>query len=142
MAKNPLNRFAPFIGVWNTTGDVFATDQSPATTLSATDTYRWLPGRHFVIHDVDARFGVEATRSMEVIGYDKTLKRYISRSYDDRGGSEEFALTLNGRRWRILGETVRFDGRFNATRDALSGLWEIKATSGWRPWIKITLSRA
>lgn len=64
-----MTRFEVFIGVWNTTGAVLETSAGPAASLVASDTYRWLPGRHFIVHDVDARFDGQPTRSMEVMGY-------------------------------------------------------------------------
>ena len=113
MAANRMSSFEIFIGTWNTTGEVLETEGAPATALSsATDTYRWLPGKRFIAHDADARFGGEPTRSMEVIGYDLANKKYMARSYDDRGTSELFDVTLNGKNWSILGESARFNGEF------------------------------
>ena len=63
MAKDRMDRFDIFIGVWNTHGQVLETDDTPAGTSWATDIYRWLPGRHFIVHDVDARFGDAAVRT-------------------------------------------------------------------------------
>ena len=77
MTANRMSRFEIFIGTWNTTGEVLQTEGSPATTLSATDTYRWLPGKYFIAHDADARFGENPTRSMEVIGYDLASKKVL-----------------------------------------------------------------
>src|SRR5687768_5497853 len=114
MAQHRMSRFELFIGVWNTTGEVLATEVNPAGTLVATDTYRWLPGRHFIVHDVDARFDGEPIRSMEVIGYDGARRHHLARSYDDRGTSDLFVVALSGRRWTISGEKVRFTGSFNA----------------------------
>lgn len=143
MAANRMARFEVFIGTWNTTGEVLQTDGAPATTLSATDTYRWLPGKHFIAHDVDARFGGEPTRSMEVIGYDLASGKHLARSYDDQGASELFEVKLTGRSWRIVGASARFKGRFDAKGNKLTGLWELKGKkSGWQPWIKLKLVRA
>jgi hypothetical protein len=138
-----MSKFEVFIGTWNTTGDVQATQASPASTLSATDMYRWLPGRHFIVHDVDARFGKEPARSMEVMGFDASKKQYFARSYDDRGTVEVFDLALNGRRFSITGKTVRFSGNFDAEKNRLRGLWELKGSQAiWQPWIKLELVRA
>jgi Protein of unknown function (DUF1579) len=143
MATNRMSRFEIFIGTWNTTGEVLATAGAPATTLSATDTYRWLPGKHFIVHDADARFGGDPTRSTEVIGYDIPSKKYQARSFDDQGCSELFEVILKGKNWRIVGETVRFNGKFDATGNKLTGLWELNNKKvGWQPWIKLTLVRA
>ncbi|HTF94525.1 MAG TPA: DUF1579 family protein [Cellvibrio sp.] len=132
-----------FIGTWNTTGEVLETEKSPATILLATDTYRWFPGKHFIIHDVDARFGGEPIRSMEVIGYDSSSQKHTARSYDDNGVSETFEVALDDRDWVIVGKSVRFNGLFDLTGNQLTGLWELKSEKvGWQPWIKLKLIRA
>ena len=143
MTSNHISHFAIFIGIWNTRGEVLETEQAPATTLVATDSYRWLPGHHFLVHDVDARFGTDVSRSMEIIGYDTTNTKYVAHSYDDKGVSEVFDVVLNGKHWKILGETVRFEGEFSSDDKKLVGLWELKSKkSVWQPWIKLELIRA
>ena len=142
MRANRMSRFEVFVGVWNTRGEVLETDTAPAGTLEATDTYRWLPGRQFIVHDVDARFDGKPTRSMEVMGYDLEGKRYFARSFDDQGVTELFDIALRGRRWTIMGTAVRFSGSFNVERNRLHGLWEMKGKRGaWQPWIKLELVR-
>ena len=142
MPANRMSRFEIFIGTWNTTGEVLETEASPAGTLSATDIYRWLPGKHFIVHDVDARFDNKPARSMEVMGFDVSKAQYFARSFDDQGSTEVFVVALNGRRWSISGETVRFSGSFDARKNRLRGLWELKGSkSGWQPWIKLELAR-
>ena len=143
MPASNMSRFAIFIGTWNTSGEILQTEGSPAGILSATDSYRWLPGQHFIVHDADARFGSHPTRSMEVIGYDRATKRHVARSYDDRGVSEVFDVALKGKSWSIRGATVRFNGRFNSSNTQLTGLWEMKGKKvGWQPWIELKLVRA
>jgi len=143
MSKNRMSRFELFVGVWDTTGEVLETDAGPAGNLVATDTYRWLPGRHFIVHDVDARFDNRPARSMEVMGYDRTSGKYFARSFDDQGLTEVFDIGLSGKRWSIEGEAVRFSGSFNAERSRLGGLWEMKGKRGsWQPWINLELVRA
>jgi hypothetical protein len=143
MIPKTMSRFSVFIGTWNTTGDVFPIGDLPSSAVIATDTYRWLPGQHFILHEADARFGGAVSRSIEVMGYNSKRKRHVSRSYDDQGKSEDFVLELRGRRWSITGATVRFNGSFDAARNRLSGLWEMKPPkSRWRPWIDLKLERA
>jgi hypothetical protein len=143
MPLSRMSRFELFIGVWNTTGEVFATDANPAGALVATDTYRWLPGKHFIVHDVDARFDGKPTRSMEVMGYDGAKRHHFARSYDDTGISEVYVVELRGRRWTIRGEKLRFKGSFNASKTRLSGRWEMKThKAGWDPWIELELVRS
>lgn len=141
MPSNHLSAYARFIGVWNTTGEVLGTDASPAGRLVATDTYRWLPGAQFIVHDVDARFDGKPTRSMEVIGYDRDRRRHFAQSFDDQGVTERFTVSLHGRRWNILGAKVRFRGGFSAGNDRLTGLWELRGARHWQPWINLELVR-
>ena len=143
MPANRMSRFEVFIGTWNTTGEVLETEGAPAATLSATDTYRWLPGKFFIAHDADARFGERPTRSLEVIGYDRGTRKYFARSFDDQGTTEVFEVSLKGKRWSIVGDAARFSGKFSADNTQLTGVWELKGTkSGWRPWIRLKLVRA
>lgn len=143
MAANRMARFEPFIGTWNTTGEMLATESSPAGTLSATDTYRWLPGKHFIVHEVDARLDGAPTRAMEVMGYDAERRCYFARSYDDQGATALYELELKGRRWRIRGESQRFAGSFSDDMEQLTGLWELKSSKGnWQPWIRLKLVRS
>ena len=143
MPTDRMSKMGIFIGTWNTTGEVLETDANPAGALVATDTYRWLPGNRFIVHDVDARFDSNPARSMEVIGFDPSKRQFFARSYDDQGSTEAFVVALDGRRWSIKGKTVRFDGSFDSRKNRLSGLWELKAAKGrWQPWIKLELVRA
>jgi hypothetical protein len=142
MPANRMSKFEVFIGTWNTTGEVLETESGPTGSLSATDTYRWLPGKHFIVHDVDARFGSQPTRSMEVMGFDAPKQRHFATSFDDQGATETFVVALNGRRWSIRGKTVRFNGSFDAQKNRLRGLWELKGKkAGWQPWIELELVR-
>lgn len=143
MPANKMSRLEVFIGTWNTTGEVLETESGPMGLLSATDSYRWLPGKQFIVHDADARFGSQPARSMEVMGFDASKQQYFTRSFDDQGTTEAFVVALEGRRWTIRGKNVRFDGSFNPRKNRLSGLWELKGRrSGWQPWIKLELVRA
>ena len=143
MTNRHMTRFEVFIGTWNTTGEVYGVGGEAATSLIATDTYAWIPGKHFILHEADARFGDQVARSIEIMGYDAKRKKHFSRSYDDQGASEEFVLELRGRRWAITGAGMRFNGSFDANRNRLTGLWELKSAKGrWQPWIELVLERA
>ncbi|HEY5936738.1 MAG TPA: hypothetical protein VIU61_18950 [Kofleriaceae bacterium] len=104
---------------------------------------RWGPGRRFIIHDVDARFGTDVARSLEIVGFDRARKRFVSRSFDDQGKSETFDVELSRKRWTIKGDSVRFAGGFDRSGNRLTGLWEQKIRGArWQPWIELELTRA
>lgn len=80
---------------------------------------------------------------MEVIGYGLASKKYFARSYDDQGASELLEVTLKAENWSIMGESVHFNGNFEANGNKLTGLWELKGNkAGWQPWIKLKLVHA
>lgn len=143
-SRNPaLKALERFVGTWNTTGEIRADDEQEAGVLVATDRYEWLPGKHFMLHTVDARMDGEVHRSIEIIGYDPARKSCVARSNDDSGASDEFLCTMDGRSWRISGETMRFAGAFAADDETMSGTWEQRGPDGdWASWMDITLTRA
>ncbi|MGH7725605.1 MAG: DUF1579 family protein [Candidatus Eiseniibacteriota bacterium] len=53
-ATSELGRLNPFVGVWNTEGEMRNTPSGSSTKFKATDTYEWLPGGHFLLHRFDA----------------------------------------------------------------------------------------
>ena len=132
-----------FVGVWNTTGTLHASAESPAAQLVATDSYEWLPGRHFLLHRVDARIGDTVSRSIEIVEWNAERGSLLSRSYDDQGATDEFTCSLEGQRWQITGKKLRFRGRFSDDERRLSGLWEMLGDNEqWSPWMDIELNRA
>lgn len=138
-----LKHLSIFCGVWNTEGEIAATEDAPAMTLLATDVYEWLPGKHFLLHRVDARMGSTVSRSIEIYSYDSKRNAYLSRSYDDQGVSEEFKANLAGRKWIITGENLRFSGEFATNRNELNGRWEKHVRRGkWTALMDIRLKRA
>lgn len=132
-----------FVGVWNTEGEIVGGPSGAAGKMTATDIYEWLPGGFFLVHRVDARMAGEPGRSLEIIGYDPGAQGYVSRSYDDQGVVLDFACSLEGKRWRITGATMRFDGEFSAGGTVLRGEWQQRGEDGsWTSWMRIRLTKA
>ena len=143
MPGKRMSRFEIFIGTWNTSGEIHAIADSPASVLSATDTYSWMPGGYFIIHAADARMGKTIARSTEIIGYDVQTRKFLARAFDDQGGSQVFEVDLRGKHWSIRGPTLRFSGKFDRDGNRLAGLWEMKSgRARWQPWIELQLVRA
>jgi hypothetical protein len=130
------------VGRWVTRGAIHATADAPAAELHAIDVYEWLPGGFFLLHTADALLGDAAARSIEVIGHDAARGCYVTRSYDDRGGSEEYTARLVERAWEIDGASVRFRGALDADGAILAGRWERCDDAGaWVPWMDIELRK-
>lgn len=103
-------------GNWSTQGTIRASSEAAASEMRAIDRYQWLPGGFFMLHNVDALIGGEASQSIEVIGYDAEQGCYVSRSHGDRGASDGFTARLDKRAWEIDGAKVRFKGGLRPRR--------------------------
>ena len=129
-------------GKWITQGTIRASSKAAASEMRVIDRYEWLPGEFFMLHKVDALIGGKASRSIEVIGFDAEQGCYVSRSYDDQGGSDEFTAYLKNRAWAIDGSKVRFRGAFDASGTVLAGIWEQRSDGNqWKPWMDIELRK-
>ncbi|MGI9505614.1 MAG: DUF1579 family protein [Geminicoccaceae bacterium] len=136
-----MEALAPFVGIWNTEGEIRAKDGEELQPLVATDTYEWLPGKGFLLHSVDARLGGHVTRSIEIIGWDEDAGGLFSTSYDDKGATSRFRCALEDHAWKIDGQGLRLRGDFDQKWNELTGTWEIENGGDWSPWMDIKLTK-
>ncbi|MET4128016.1 DUF1579 family protein [Roseovarius sp. MBR-6] len=141
-AAGAMKSLGPFVGLWNTRGKIGASDMAEEKTMSATDSYEWLPGKCFLLHRVDARMGDDIIRSTEIIGWDADAGAFFSTSYDARGGTSRFRCALDGNKWKIDGPGIRFRGAFDQDWNRMTGIWEMEESELWSPWMDISLTRA
>ncbi len=141
--SSALQRLAPFVGTWNTTGTVVAT----SATYSATDTYEWLPGGHFLLHTWDAQMPEGRSQGIEIIGPDASdgaaSGHYTMHSFDDTGKAGTMRAIVDGKRVEFDGTGVRFRGAFNGDGSEMSGTWSLQGqgSTDWEPWMSVTLQR-
>jgi hypothetical protein len=95
-----------FLGRWHTTGEVAATDGTPAARVDALDTYTWYPGEFFLVHDADGKVGDDAINSLEIIGFDPERRCYVASFFDSTGGSGEEEIRVEGNTWTWRGSNV------------------------------------
>jgi len=137
-----LQALTVFVGKWITHGTIHAAGGKSSSEIRAVDEYKWLPGQFFMLHQADARMDGKPAQSIEVLGYDAKRGCYLTRSYDDQGVSVEFTARLDGHRWEIDGETMRFRGAFSDDVATLSGTWEqLGDGDKWSPWMDIKLRK-
>ncbi|HEX2080976.1 MAG TPA: DUF1579 family protein [Longimicrobium sp.] len=135
-------RLAPFVGRWETRGEVLGDGSTPAVEFAGTDEYEWLPGGFFLLHRVDVQMGGERVQALEVIGWDGERGEYVARSYDHRGGEEVMHAALRDGTWTFVGDASRFTGGFGEGGDTLSGRWERREGDRWLPWMDVRLRKA
>jgi hypothetical protein len=137
-----LERLGALAGTWHTTGEVVATTDTPATPFTATDSYDWLPGRHFLVHHWDAAMPDGRSQGIEIIGYDAERDRFPMHAYDNDGNVTEMDGSSDGSSLQFEGSGVRFVGTFNDQRSVVSGTWELQTDElAWLPWMRVTLTR-
>lgn len=140
-----IERLDILVGRWKTEGWTTEASGTPATRIDAVDTYEWLPGRHALLHRVDAQVGDQKVEGAEIIGYDPARGTYVTQYFGSDGPSA-YEASLGERDgalvWSMRSESDRFSGAFSADRNTLEGHWEsLAGDSGWRPWMDITLTR-
>ncbi|WP_157987794.1 hypothetical protein [Jiangella endophytica] len=121
------------VGAWRSAGE---TVDDPVVRIEGSDVYEWLPGRHFLLHQVDVRIDGRHYQALEVFEGD------IARSYDSDGVAATMTvaagspgvLTLTGAdsRARLV---VADDGASMAAR------WERLDDGAWRHWMDMRFTR-
>jgi hypothetical protein len=146
--KKHMNRTAalqllePFIGQWNTSGEMEAGTGKPKIPIRGTDTYEWLSGRFFVLHKVDVFVGEDHKKSLEVIAYDEAQQCFTLRSFDNTGNETVMTARLRKGMWFFENENLRFTGGLTADGLVLSGVWEQKDRDGkWAHLMNIRLQK-
>ena len=130
-----------FVGEWETSGSVFATETSQAVAISGTDVYEWLPGGFFLLHRVKATMGNVGTESTEIIGWNAKEQLFLVRSFDAFGNCEEYLMDLCSGFLSFRSTELRFRGAFSEDKQELSGIWEKDDGVGWYPQMETRLIR-
>ena len=130
-----------FVGEWETSGCVFATETSQAVVIAGTDVYEWLPGGFLLLHRVKVTIGNVGTESTEIIGWNAKEQFFITRSFDASGNYEEYSMDLCSRFLSFRSMELQFLGAFPEDKQALSGIWKKNNDGGWYPQMEIRLIR-
>lgn len=146
-----LQRLAPFVGTWHTTGTVVATSAA----YTATDIYEWLPGGHFLVHRWDAQMPDGRSQGIEIIGPDASdgadgsdgaaRGHYTMHSFDSTGKADTMRAIVDGKQVAFDGSGVRFRGAFNGNGTEMAGTWSLHAEGSrqdWKPWMTVVLRRS
>lgn len=129
---------APLAGRWVTTITMLHPRQQAGTVYHALDTYRWLPGRKVLVHEVEARMG-EAIVALEVFTQDAD-GAIVSRDYGQDGRVTEYRATVDGGVLAIRGEEAAFTST-SLQADRIEGQWQLKTEQGWVDWMRVALDR-
>ncbi|MFE3445860.1 hypothetical protein ACFXNW_22745 [Nocardia sp. NPDC059180] len=135
-----MQRFAPIIGRWKTSGVVLDEDGRAVMTIDGTDVYEWMPGRQWILHHVDVLMGEERTRALELIGdHDPRTDTYAMRAFDASGAYGNMTAHPNADgTWLFDGDAMRSTLRIADDRSSMSAFWEREISPDtWIPWMRM-----
>lgn len=136
-----MNAFEVFEGRWKTTGKILSTTGTPAVSIEGFDSYRWLNGGNFMLHQVDVQMGDEHVRAVELIMREKGSDRFLMHYFGGEGGTGTMHASCNGNEWKFESAAERFNGSFSSGGTILIGKWERNTGQGWVSWMEIELRR-
>lgn len=143
-ASTELERLNPFVGVWDTEGEMKTTAPGRLAKFRATDTYEWVPGGHFLLHRFDADMPEGKVQGIEVIGYSRENDSFPMHSFDSTGNTSLMQAQVKKEIWTFVGDTIRFTGQFRDNGRVFAGLWEFLSgvDAAWLPLMDVTLRKA
>ncbi len=133
-----ITSLEPLIGRWATTITMITPDEQPGETYRAIDTYRWMPGRRVVIHEVEARMSGETVTSLEI--YTEADGQVVSRNFDASGEVSDYQATMKDGVWMVTGTSERFKST-SVAPDRIEGLWRRRDDDRWSDWMTVKLER-
>ena len=132
-----------FVGCWNTTGIIAATDMHGDIYISGTDIYEWLPGDFFLLHKASVLIGEDRSETFEIMGVDSEANVFTMQYYNNKGESGFMTATCTDDVWIFSGEALKFTGGFNYNNNEFSGTWEqCDKDENWIPFMKIKLIKS
>ena len=142
-ATTDLECLNPFVGIWDTEGEVKDISSGRSAKFKASDVYEWLPGGHFLLHRFNADMPDGNIQGIEIIGYSSESESYPMHSFDSLGNASLMHARLENGMWSFIGETARFTGGFQENGRVFAGRWELRAGDGktWTPWMDVRLTK-
>jgi hypothetical protein len=143
-------RLEVFVGKWKTDGNAYDGPFGSAATISAEETYEWLPGGLFLIHRLQGHLGDDQMACIEIIGYDTSSETYLVRSFYNDGTRNVWQLRERDGIWTFSGDWktnrqtlhVRCTAAFKDAGRTLTGEWEYSGDgSSWQRFWDTTLMR-
>jgi hypothetical protein len=132
-----LEPLSPIIGRWRTSGAVLNEKGTMITTIAGTDTYTWLPGGHWIVHEVDVTIGDQRTQTLELIGgRDEQTGGWQMHAFDTEDSPGFMRLSIAEPGLLLLeGDGVRSWFHPQAGPTYMTTVWERKIDQSWVAWM-------
>ena len=128
-----------FLGSWTAEGTAFGgTDQANdpranGKTWESAHRAFWHTGNFFMIQDERAFVGGAPFDTLTVIGVDSRTGEYFSRGFENHGFYRNYRMSVDGKLWRLDGETERATIEFIDDDKRQLIHWEHKPDGDWLP---------
>lgn len=142
-ATTELGLLDPFVGIWDTEGEVMAGPAGEPVKFTATDTYEWLPGGFFLFHRFEAKLPEGSFVAIDIIGYNQEKGSYTMYSFDSQGNADVMEGGVEMDSWTFIGKNRLFTGGFGDRGNVFTGLWEkrLPDSQDWQPWMEVRLNK-
>lgn len=122
-----LKRLNRLVGTWKMKGRPVGGNRD---SITATTTFKWLPGGFFLVQDMEMDYAGKPIKSHELIGYDPKTRALSSLVYSNMASDPwPYHWDIQGDDWTISIKSgpmnATFTGKFSADGNSFSG--------GWRP---------
>ena len=134
------DRLAVFLDEWRAEGTSYGgTDQSGVNPRAnglpwtSTHTGRRHTRDFFLIQDERALPGGATFDTLSVMGVDESTGGYFVRSFENHGFYRHYALSVDGERWTLTGDTERATMTFSHDHRKQDIVWDWKQKGKWLP---------
>ncbi len=140
-ATPQLKALNAFAGNWKTNGFVYTTDHTEKLPIKGYDSYYWVKGGHFMVHEADVMMGNERMQSIEIIRYDAFSGKFLMHYYGTDGGTGKMQAEWDGKFWKFYSDLEKFCGTFSDDGNKISGTWKRLLHNEWVKWMEVELER-
>jgi hypothetical protein len=133
-------RLDVFVGKWTIEG---VTKDGRTVAIRGTETYQWMPGGFFLMHNLNVRVGEDDYYAHEIIGYDASRQQFTINSFDSWGQKDNYQATVQNNAWTYSGQSRRGTVAFNRDGDSMTADWQMSFNgSDWQPWMDLKSTKS
>jgi hypothetical protein len=143
LSERPEFRLDAFVGEWRGQGLVFQPGRDAGQMATAKDSFEWMEGQFFLVHQWTWKFGTELFQGLEMLGWDIEKNQFFSAVYDNAGHHVNYELSEKSGLWKYHGRLQRALIQLAPGGQKMTSQWEAtKDGDSWYPicdihWNKI-----
>ena len=116
-------------------GQIAAKPRAAGVAWTSDESYEWLTGNFFVLHQWDAQIGTRKFKGVEIMGYDAAVSGYFKRMFDNAGHHLVYRAGVSSRVWSLAEAQTRATVTVQDGGNRMTFKWEWK--NGGRKWLPL-----